>query len=303
VGVRITNALQREESLRQIQSNLERLADLQRQVSTGKRFTRVEQDPLAASQVLRVERGIRAIDQFAKNGTAVQVRLGAEEAVVKQLDDLLRQGRDFALGFAKGDPPYTAAQATQRQIAADQLTRLLDEAIALGNTRIGNEYILAGDHSTTPPFDPTAGATLGAYQGGTQERRTEIADGVFMAANHTGDQYVGPAIAALKALRDAADPANNQTEAQVQTEVTNVFTAGENLLVSLAQTGASGSQLAATLRNNTTYKNDLETVRSRVQDVPLEEAVAKLLSLQTTIEASYTATSRLLSLTITDYLR
>ncbi|MFN0181414.1 MAG: flagellar hook-associated protein FlgL [Gemmatimonadales bacterium] len=301
--MRITNALQRDESLRQIQSNLERLAEFQQQVATGKRFTRVEQDPLAATQVLRVERGIRAIDQYAKNGTAAQVRLGAEEAVVNQLDDLLRQGRDFALSFAKGDPPYTASQATQRQIAADQLTGLLDQAISMANTRIGNEYILAGDRSTTPPFDPTAGPTLGTYQGGTQERRTETADGVFIAVNHTGDQYVGPAIAALKALRDAVDPANNQTEAQVQTEVTAVFAAGENLLVSLAQTGVAGAQLAATLRNNTSYKNDLESVRNRVQGVPLEEAIAKLLSLQTTIEASYTATSRLLSLTLTDYLR
>ena len=35
---------------------------------------------------------------------------------------------------------------------------------------------------------------------------------------------------------------------------------------------------------------------------PMEETIAKLLSLQTTVQASYSATSRLLSLSLTDYL-
>lgn len=301
--MRITNSLRRDQSLREIQDNLGRLADLQRQVASGKRFTRVEEDPLGASTVIRAQRGIRAIDQYTKNGVGAQVRLGAEEAVVKQVDDLLRQGRDFAMSFARGDPPYTPSQRTQRQIAADQLTRLLDEAVGVGNTKIGNEYILAGDKSTTPPFDPTAGATYGNYQGGTRQRQIEIADGVNVAPNHTGDQYLAPAIAALKALRDAADPANTQTEAQVQTAVQTVFDRGQDLLVSTAQTGTTGSQVLTTLKSNTTLRNDLDTMRGNAEDVGLEEAVAKLLSLQTTIQASYSATSRLINLSLSDYLR
>ncbi|MDX2059358.1 MAG: hypothetical protein SFV24_16225 [Gemmatimonadales bacterium] len=300
--MRITNVQRRDETLRDIQGNLARVAELQRQVATGKRFTRVEQDPLAASQVLRADRGTRALDQFAKNGTQAQVRLGAEQAVVQQVDELLRQARDFTLSFAKGDPPYTTEQAAQRQVAAEQVGRLLDQAVSLGNTKIGNEYILAGDRSTTPPFDPTAGATFGDYVGGTRQRKTEIADGMFVAPNHTGDKAVGPAIAALKALRDAADPANLQTEAQVQVAVQAVFDASQTLQLSLAETGTTSNQVAATLKSNTLVKNDLANVRDAAQAIPLEEAVAKLLSLQTTIEASYTATSRLISLNLSDYL-
>ena len=223
--------------------------------------------------------------------------------MVKHFDELLRQGRDSALSFAKGDPPYTAAQITQRQVATTHLDRLLDEAVALGNTKIGSEYILAGEQSTTPPFDPTAGPTLGNYQGGTSQRRVEIADGVQVAVNHTGNQFVGPAIAALKALRNAIDPANGQTEAQVQIEVDNVSTASQNLLVSQVQTGTTANQVASTLTTNISRKNDLENLRATVEDVQLEEAVAKLLSLQTTIQASYSATSRLINLSLSDYLK
>lgn len=301
--MRITNTLRREESIRQIQGNLARLAELQRQVATGKRFSRVEEDPGAATQVIRIERSTRAIDQYAKNGANAQVRLGAEEAITKRLDELLRQARDFALSFGKGNPPLSAEQTTQRQLAADQLTRLLDEAIGIGNTTIGNEFILAGENSTTPPFDPTVGATQGNYQGGVRAREIEIADGVRIAVNHTGDQFVGPAIAALKALRDALDPANGQTEDQITTEVANVFDRSLDLQVSLAQTGTTGNQVASTLRNNAALKNNLDTVRESLEAVPMEEAVTKMLSLQTTIEASYSATSRLLGLTLSDYLR
>lgn len=301
--MRITNQSRRDQTLRQIQDNLGRAADLQRQVATGKRFSRAEEDPLGAAQVLRARQGQRAIDQYAKNGINAQVRIGAEEAVVKQVDELLRQGRNFALSFAKGDPPYSAAQATQRQLATDHLDRLLEEAVALGNTTIGSEYILGGHQSTTPPFDPTAGATFGNYQGGTSRRQVAIADGVQVSVNHTGDQFVGPAIAALRTLRNAVDPANGQTEAQVQVEVDNVFVASENLLVSQAQTGTTANQVASTLTTNATRKNDLENLRASVEDVQLEEAVAKLLSLQTTIQASYSATGRLINLSLADYLR
>jgi flagellar hook-associated protein 3 FlgL len=300
--MRVTQTLRRDEAVRQIQDNLARLADLQRQISTGKRFSRMEDDPVAATQVIQIKRSNRALEQFAKNSITAQVRLGAEEAVVTQLDQLLRDGRNIALSFGKGDPPYTPAQTIDRQQASDRLTLLLDQAISLGNTQIGNEYILAGDRSTTPPFDPAAGATYGNYQGGTQQRRTEITDGMMAVVNHTGNQFVGPAIAALKALRDAVDPANSQTEAQVQAEVTNVYNQGQGLMVSLAQTGSTGSQIAATLKSNITYKNDLENLRGSLEDVPMEEALAKSLSLQTTIAASYSATSRLLGLTLTDYL-
>ncbi len=301
--MRITNQLKRDQTLREIQGNLGRMADLQRQVATGKRFSRADEDPLGAAQVLRARQGQRGIDQYSKNGINAQVRIGAEEAVTKQLDELLRQGRNFALSFAKGDPPYTATQTTQRQLATDHLDRLLEEAVSLGNTRIGNEYILAGEKSTTPPFDPTVGPTYGDYQGGTNQRQVAIADGVLASVNHTGDQYVGPAIAAIRALRNAIDPANGQTEAQVQLEVDTVFAASQNLLVSQAQTGTTARHIASTLTTNVGRKNDLENVRAAVESVDLEEAVAKLLSLQTTIQASYMATGRLISLSLSDYLR
>jgi flagellar hook-associated protein 3 FlgL len=301
--MRITTAMLRDQSLREIQGNLGRLAELQSQIASGKKFTRVDQDPLGASTVIRAQRGTRAIDQYTKNSTGAQVRLGTEEAVVTHVDDLLRQARDFSLSFAKGDPPYTAAQSTQRQVAADQLTRLLDETISLGNTRIGNEYILAGDKSSTPAFDLTPGATYGNYQGGTRQRQIEVSDGVKVSPNHTGDQFIGPAIAALKALRDAVDPANNQTEAQVQTAVQAVFDRSQDLLVSTAQTGTVGNQIVSTLKSNASIRDDMANLRGSVEDVPLEEATAKLLSLQTTIQASYSATGRLINLSLSDYLR
>jgi flagellar hook-associated protein 3 FlgL len=300
--VRVTNALRRDQAISEIQANLSRLAELNRQLATGKRFTRVAQDPLAGAQVMRIQRDLRSVEQYRKNGTAAQVRLGAEEAVVEQVDELLRQARDFALSFAKGDPPYTPQQAAQRQLAADQLTTLLEEAVALGNTRIGTEYILAGANSTTEPFDTTAGAGYGTYQGGTVARTVEIADGVLVAPNHTGDQFIGPAIVALRDLRDAVDPANGQTEAQAQLQVQVVFNASESLRVSQAETGVTGARMAATIDHGATRTTDLRNLQGSLQEVNPEEVVSRLLSLQTTVEASYAATSRLLSLTLADYL-
>jgi flagellar hook-associated protein 3 FlgL len=301
--VRITTAYRTELALRHFQGNLARLSELETQVATGKRFTRMSEDPAAGAHVLRLDRAARGLDQYARNAAAAQVRLGAEQAVTSQVDDLMRQARDFALSFARGDPPYNPTQAAERQIAADQLTRLLDDAVAMGNTKIGNEFILGGSVATTPPFDPTPGATLGTYQGDSRPRTIEVADGVFVAPNHSGDQYLAPVLAALRSLRDAVDPANLQTEAQVQIEVQNLFQASQTLQVSLAETGSTGNRILSAERNNGAIKRDLANVRGNLVDVPIEEAITRMLSLQTTIEASYAATSRMLSLSLSDYLR
>ncbi len=300
--MRVTNSFRTDQTLRDLQGNLSRLIDLQSQIATGKKFTSVEQNPAGAAQVMRFDRGIRALDQYDKNATNAQVRLGAEEAVAQQVNDLVKQGQNFALSFAKGDPPYTTDQTQQRLVAADQLSRLLDEAISLGNTKIGGEYILGGAASTTPPFDPTAGATYGDYQGSTIVRKVEIAAGVQVTPNHTGDQFVGPAIAALKALRDAVDPANNQTEAQVQTAAQAVAATADGLLLSQAQTGTTSAQINSTQASNATVRTNTLNAKTGVQDVAPEEAITRLLSLQTTVQASYSATSRLLGLSLTDYL-
>ena len=68
---------------------------------------------------MRFDRGTRALDQFDKNATNAQVQIGAEEAVTQQ-----------------------------RQVATDQLNRLLDDAISLGNTKIGNEYKVPDERPT-----------------------------------------------------------------------------------------------------------------------------------------------------------
>jgi flagellar hook-associated protein 3 FlgL len=302
-AVRVSHAARTEQIVRELQSSLTRLAELQSQVATGKRFTRVAEDPYAASQVLRIGRGLRALDQYGRTGAAAQVRLAAEEAVVGQLDELLRQARAFATSFGVGDPPFTPEQTTQRQMAADHLTRVLDEAISLGNTKVGNEYILSGAETTTPAFDPALGPGQGAYQGDTRARTLEVAEGVAVTVNHTGDQFVGPAIAALKALRDAVDPANGQTAAQVQAQIQAVLVTEQALLVSQAETGSTARQIASIHSSHAVQRTDLETARGVLADVPAEEAITRLLSLHASVEASYAAASRVLSLSLTDYLR
>ncbi len=301
--MRITSLGQRDQILRDLQGNLARLAELQHQVATEKRFDRVEQDPLGAAQLIRAQRDTKAIDQYAKNGTNAQLRLGAEEAVLKQADELLREARDFALSFTRGDPPYTAEQTAQRQTAMEHVDRLLHSAVSLGNTRIGNEYILAGGQSLTPPFDATPGATLGDYQGDTNKRKVEIAQGVLIAPNHTGNEYLAPALLALRELRDAIDPANGQTEAQVDTRIAAVFDASQALQVSRAETATTSNHVAATLANSAAVRHNLVDIQAAIQKIPLEESIASILSLQTTLQASYSATGRLISLSLTDYLR
>lgn len=139
----------------------------QDQVATGKRFERASEDPVAATRVTRSDRMLRGIAQYRRNATAVRARIDAEEAVLGQLTDLVTRARE--LGIAESTATSTAAT---RAAAAAELDRLLEQAVQLGNSRVGSEYLYGGHQTATRRSSPTAATSVTTAPGARRSRPT-----------------------------------------------------------------------------------------------------------------------------------
>ncbi len=95
--MRISTSLLQTRTLRDIQANLAALSQAQSQVSSGKRFERMSEDPLAGSQVMAADRGLAAITQYRRNSTSARTRTDTEESVLSQLTDLISRAKELAL--------------------------------------------------------------------------------------------------------------------------------------------------------------------------------------------------------------
>jgi flagellar hook-associated protein 3 FlgL len=84
------------------------------------------------------------------------------------------------------------------------------------------------------------------------------------------------------------------------TEVDGAFDSVQHLLGAV---GARASSLEITGANLDAVKAGLVVLKSDVEDVEIEEAITELMSRQTSYQAALMTTSRLMGLTLTDYLR
>jgi flagellar hook-associated protein 3 FlgL len=290
--VRVTNNMRQTQVLRDLQAGLSNLAEAQQQVASGKRFTRPSEDPVAASRVMRADRSLRGITQYRRNSTAVRVRVDSEEATLNQLTDLLSRAKE--LGVSQGSD---TANADSRNETAAELDRIIEQVISLGNTKVGNEYLFGGGQTAVPPFQPD-----GTYLGDDGVRQAEIAQGYVIDTNHTGRQLLQTSgvISSLTAIRDALRAG---TGAGVTATIGGIDSAFDQVQVLLAETGARSRQLDTVAENLTASESTLQAAQSADQGITVEEAATRMVSVQTALQAALTSTSRVISMSLVDYLR
>ena len=279
----------------------QKLEDAQVKVTTGRRFAAASDDPTAALTVMANDGALRALDQYKRNIGAGSRRLSFEESAVDQLSTILERAKELAVSQATD----TASPAT-RQAAKAEVNQLLQQAVSLANTQDGGEYLFGGTLSSTPPFevDSTGSVYLFTASGGTGNRQIEIAAGQRTNTAHDGTQVFGTTTSGvLKSLQDLATALNGGTRDGVATAITAIDDALATTQTNIGEIGARQNQMQIAEANITAFSQNLTAVSSNLQDVEMETAMVELVSRQTAYQAAMSATSRILNLNLTDYLR
>ena len=290
--MRVSNTLIQQRILRELQTGLAALNQASSQVSTGKRFERLSEDPLAGTQVMGTDRALRGIEQYRRNSIAVRARTDAEEAVLNQLTDLLTRAKELAIQEG------TATSTPQTRIAVKaEVDRLLEQAIQLGNAQVGNEYIFGGHQTTSPPFDPS-----GTYFGDSGLRKAEIGQDYLITTTQNGQGLLvdSGVLAALKAL---SQELGTGTSATVGPTASLLDAAFNQVQTMLATNGARVRQVESAMQNADALEQNLSIRKEDLQGLSLEEATTRLAATQTALQAALLATSRMLNTSLVDYLR
>lgn len=288
--MRITNRMIQQSTLRDLGLGAEALARAQRRAASGRRIETLSDDPVDATAIMRIESGLRDVDQFRRNAAAARTRLSAEDAVLTNVRELLGRAKALAIASSSLDPADPA-----RLAALAEVRLIREQVVSLGNTRIGGEYIFAGGQTTAPAFQPN-----GTYAGDFNVRRAALNESVTVATNDPGAPVLSDSLVALADLELELQSGNSTT---IQATLAGLVAAQDNVLVKQAEVGARLRQIEDVSAGLAQRAAGMLDHREAMRDVDPAEAIVQVTAAQSALERAYAVVSRVLSASLVDYLR
>lgn len=180
--MRISTALMYQTGSTAITRQQSELLQTQQQISTGRRMLSPSDDPVAASEALRVEQGRALTNQYQSAQGAARDRLSILEARLGDAGDLYQSLRQ--LGVQAGN---AALSNQDRASLAREIRGLQTQLLSIANSSDGQGgYLFSGFNIDTQPFDRTPGGV--AYNGDQGERLLQVAAGRQLAVTANGAQ-------------------------------------------------------------------------------------------------------------------
>lgn len=286
--------------IRQIQQLTSDQAKLQLEVSTGRRITQPEDDPAAVGRVLNLQSEQRRLAQYATNAsramTLVETSYSGLQGLKKVSD---RAGELATLGSG-------ALDATAMQTYGSEVDQLLEQALQLANSTSGNDYLYGGTVTDQPPFVATRDAsgkiTAITYKGNLAQAAIPLSEATSVTPTTSGTTNTGLAtfLTNLITLRDNLKSGDADA---VRTDQSSLATSEDMLIGSMAEMGGMQSRIEAAQAQQGDRVTSLSKLVSDESSVDLPTTIVKLNQTTTAYQAALASASKIMNLSLLDYLR
>jgi flagellar hook-associated protein 3 FlgL len=107
----------------------------------------------------------------------------------------------------------------------------------------------------------------------------------------------------LQSLKDLSTALGNNDQTAIGTALTSLNSSQQGIQALVGDLGARENTLQVTGSNITALQANLTTFKSNLSNVDQEKAITDLVARQTAYQSAMLATSRVLGMTLTDYLK
>lgn len=181
----------RESLLNALTTQQNKMYELYNKINLNQKFTNISENPIDASDVLRINKQLVEIEAYTKNINDANTQIQAQDEVFSTIVEKMQRINDLAIQAANTPSGETGFKACALEI--EQLTQNI---IDLANTQYDGKYIFSGTNVTTKPFAMNDDGSI-VYSGTPEnhyagyERSYEISDGVKIEINSAGDTIFG----------------------------------------------------------------------------------------------------------------
>ncbi|WP_409332448.1 flagellin [Trujillonella humicola] len=311
--MRITQRAVAQTSLLGLNQNLERMAKLQQQLTSGRVLNAPSDAPTGTNTSMQVRQSTAAVTQQARNISDGKGWLDAADTALNTILTQVRKVRDLTVqGLNTGSMQGNSATAI-----ATEVRSLRESLIGLANQSINGRPVFGGATQSTQAYDPATGAFVGV--GGTATiagvptdvtvplvRRVSDTEAIridITGPEAFGDPASGRDLFALVAdiadhvLTAGADPAD------LEADLADLDAAVTRLLTAAADIGARSARIATAQQVNTDLQLTLKSRLADVEEVDLPKTIMELNMQRTGYQAALGATAQAIQPNLMDFLR
>lgn len=316
----ITNVAMLLQTTRLVRGSQDILGKLQEQLATGNVTNDLtELGSTNSRRLLDLRAGNEKRDAFILTIDTVRPRVNTQVIALNGMQDALAEMRSMI----NINPNFQSLQGVG---GAARIQDLLRDSTYYLSQKIDNRYLFSGDrYNTAPvvdlttlpvpptepyPFTPATSPTLPSYDTGApgnnalayNQDSVTIDDGLNLNYGITSTEPgIQNYILGLRwAYAASQDPVNYNT--YMDRADTLLATAQTQLRSLQAKATSSQATLQGTRDLHQTYKNLIAADTDQIFAIDRNEVAAKLTTLSAQIEASYAATSRIINLSIVNYI-
>ncbi len=134
------------------------------QISTGKKYKNISDNPSATYNVNQLKQEISQLSQFSRNRLFADINLTYVDYALGKMSDRVK-----ALYTKTIQAKKDIVKPEQREAMAAEFREGIDFLLDMANEKLGENYVFSGTALTTKPFD-----TNYAYRGGKESFKVQI---------------------------------------------------------------------------------------------------------------------------------
>ena len=302
--MRITQRSIATTSLQGLNRNMDAIAKLQAQLTSGKTINKPSDDPTGTNAAMQTRQELAGALQYARNISDGVGQLDATDSALQNMIAQVHKVRELTVqGLNSG-----SMSSASRDAIATEVSGLRDSLLGLANSTVQGQPLFGGVTGGAVAYDAT-----GAYRGfgGTTVPAVpvvpvtrQVSDTDAIRIDIVGPEAFGdPADGDLFAVvGNIADHVVSDPDA-LQGDLADLDAALDRLLNAAADIGTRTNRIETAKQVNADLQLSLQSRSADIENIDLAKTMMNLQMQQTGYEAALGATAKAIQPTLLDFLR
>jgi flagellar hook-associated protein 3 FlgL len=293
--MRVTESMIYQQTIDRTNTALVKVSKAQSELSSGLRVVQPGDDPQAAGLLVRHKFDQTQISAIQNGAQSAANELNTVDSALGSVSTALARAQVLATQL--GNDTYNAGD---RAAAATEIDGLFKQVVGSLNTRFGDRYVFGGYVDNQPPF-----TNDGTYRGDTGVRQVEVAPGVYEDASIRADvmaKGVGGGSDILQTLTNLSAALRANDSDAIRASVASLQAGSNQVSAAQSQAGTSVNIFTSAVSTCTQQNTDETKIISQLGDADVMDASTKLSLAQYALNATLTAASQTLNLSLVSLL-
>ncbi|SNS79062.1 flagellar hook-associated protein 3 FlgL [Bacillus sp. OK838] len=292
--MRVTQSMLTNNMLSNLSSSYEKMAKLQEQVSSQKKFSKPSDNPVAAMMGMGYRTNLNQIGQYQSNIAEATNWIDSTDDAISEAVSAMQRIRELTVQASNG-----TYEGEQLKNVAEEIKQLKEHLITLGDTQIGGKYIFNGQDTNVRPSSVKDGNGNTVY--GTGDINLEVFSGISLKINTDGSKIFGDALAAGGSIDQTIDALENGGD--VSGTLAGLDATINTFLGMQAQVGARQNRIELMTDRLKQQEVFASEILSKNEDVDIEKAIMDLTTQESIHNAALSIGAKIMQPSLLDFLR